>query len=277
MTVRWWNTAPALRLGKYCLLEQINGRPARSLSTQHRAQLQVFLYPPGATVRRGPGSPHYRDFTTTPRHTTLGRTPLGTRSVRCRDLYLTRNSTHTTQTSMTRFVFEPALPASERLQTHALDRVASGIGQIFLYCCVTFRSIFVWSRYRPGVAQRVGRGIALLFYDRGTRRGRVVSSTLRRALSPGKTRYPFYRRLGGPQGWSGRAENLFPTGIRSRTVLTGPLSGVSTKKCERNLYPIGTETSTVAFYTTTAGQNRLIWSSFRFLATMTTEPAAVIM
>jgi hypothetical protein len=26
-------------------------------------------------------------------------------------------------------------------------------------------------RYRPGVAQRVGRGIALLFLDRGTRRG----------------------------------------------------------------------------------------------------------
>jgi len=30
-------------------------------------------------------------------------------------------------------------------------------------------------------------------------------------LPPGKTRYPFYRRLGGPQGWSGRAENLVPT------------------------------------------------------------------
>jgi len=27
------------------------------------------------------------------------------------------------------------------------------------------------SRYRPGVAQRGGRGIALLFLDRGTRRG----------------------------------------------------------------------------------------------------------
>ena len=27
------------------------------------------------------------------------------------------------------------------------------------------------SRYRPGVAQKVGRGIALVFYDRGTRRG----------------------------------------------------------------------------------------------------------
>jgi len=27
------------------------------------------------------------------------------------------------------------------------------------------------SRHRSGVAQRVGRGIALLFHDRGTRRG----------------------------------------------------------------------------------------------------------
>ena len=39
-----------------------------------------------------------------------------------------------------------------------------------------------------------------------------------RTLPPGKTRYPFYKRLGGPQGRSGRAENLVPTGIRSRSV-----------------------------------------------------------
>jgi len=39
-----------------------------------------------------------------------------------------------------------------------------------------------------------------------------------RTLPTGKTRYPFYRRLGGPQGWSGQTENLVPTGIRSRTV-----------------------------------------------------------
>ena len=39
-----------------------------------------------------------------------------------------------------------------------------------------------------------------------------------RTLPSGKTRYPFYRRLGGPQGRSGRAENLVLTGIRSRTV-----------------------------------------------------------
>jgi len=39
-----------------------------------------------------------------------------------------------------------------------------------------------------------------------------------RTLPLEKTRYPFYRRLGGLQGQSGRAENLVPTGIRSRTV-----------------------------------------------------------
>ena len=39
-----------------------------------------------------------------------------------------------------------------------------------------------------------------------------------RTLPPEKTQYPLYRRLGGPQGQSGRVENLFPTGIRSRTA-----------------------------------------------------------
>ena len=39
-----------------------------------------------------------------------------------------------------------------------------------------------------------------------------------RTLPPGITRYALYRRLGGPQGRSGRAENLVPTGIRSRTI-----------------------------------------------------------
>jgi len=92
------------------------------------------------------------------------------------------------------------------------------------------------SRYRPGVAQRVGRGTALLLHDRGTRRVWVVSSKPRPHFTPGKTRYPFYRRLGGPQGRSGRAENLVLTGIRSRTVqpvvsrytdwATGPASSV---------------------------------------------------
>ena len=39
-----------------------------------------------------------------------------------------------------------------------------------------------------------------------------------RTLPPAKSRYPLYRRLGVPQGRSGRAENLVPTGIRSQTA-----------------------------------------------------------
>ena len=72
-----------------------------------------------------------------------------------------------------------------------------------------------WCRYRSGVVQRVGRGIAPLFHDRGTRRGSVVSSMPRPHFTPGKTWYLFYRRLVGLQGRSGREEDLVPTGIRS--------------------------------------------------------------
>ena len=75
-----------------------------------------------------------------------------------------------------------------------------------------------WSRYRPGVAQGVGRGIALLNHDRGTRRGEWSAARPGRSLPPEKTRYPFYRRLGGPQGRSERAENLVPIGILSRII-----------------------------------------------------------
>ena len=39
-----------------------------------------------------------------------------------------------------------------------------------------------------------------------------------RTLPPGKIRYTLYRRLGGPQGRSGRAENLAPPGFDARTV-----------------------------------------------------------
>ena len=46
----------------------------------------------------------------------------------------------------------------------------------------------------------------------------MVGSTPRPHFTPGKTRYPFYRRLGGPQGRSGRAENLIPTGIQTWNV-----------------------------------------------------------
>ena len=75
------------------------------------------------------------------------------------------------------------------------------------------------SRYRPVVAQRVGRGIALLFHDRSTRRGWVVSSTPRPHLTPGKDPVPIVQEAEWALGavWTG-AESLVPTGIWSRTV-----------------------------------------------------------
>jgi len=55
-------------------------------------------------------------------------------------------------------------------------------------------------RYRPGVDQRVGRVIALLFHDRGTRRGWVVSSTPRPHFTPGKDPVPILQEAGWTPG-----------------------------------------------------------------------------
>jgi len=63
-----------------------------------------------------------------------------------------------------------------------------------------------------------------------------------RTLPPGKTRYTFYRRLVGPQDRSGRAENLFSTGIRS---------------------PDRPARSSVAIRTELPYPQRTIWSSFK--------------
>jgi hypothetical protein len=98
----------------------------------------------GATAPSGPGPPHYRGFTITFRHTTLGMTPLDEGSARRRDLYLTTHNTHKRQTSMPPATFEPAIPASERRQTHALDRAATGIGKC------RYSSSFLTSLLRGG-------------------------------------------------------------------------------------------------------------------------------
>ena len=57
----------------------------------------------------------------------------------------------------------------------------------------------------PLQAQRVGRGIALLFHFHGTRRGWVVSSTVGPHLTPGKDLVPIVQEAGWAQGpaWMG--------------------------------------------------------------------------
>jgi len=67
------------------------------------------------------------------------------------------------------------------------------------------RSKVKWSRYRPGVAQRVGRGIAVLFHDHSSRRGWVVSSMLQPHFTPWKDPVPIVQEAGWAPGpvWTG--------------------------------------------------------------------------
>ena len=59
-------------------------------------------------------------------------------------------------------------------------------------------------------AHRGSRGIALLFLDHGTSRGEGSASHPGRSLPPGKTRYPLYRRMGGPQDRFGQVRKISP-------------------------------------------------------------------
>ena len=82
-----------------------------------------------------------------------------------------------------------------------------------------------WSRYRPGVAQRVGRDIALLFNDCSTRMGWVVSSTPRPHFTPRKDTVPILQEAGwvpGP-GWKGGKSHPNRYSIPDRTAPTQTL------------------------------------------------------
>jgi hypothetical protein len=69
------------------------------------------------------------------------------------------------------------------------------------------------------VAQRVGRGIALLFNDLGTGRGEWVAARPGRNLPLGNTQCPLYMRLDEPQGRSGQVRKISPPpGFDHRTV-----------------------------------------------------------
>ena len=66
-----------------------------------------------------------------PDHThTLGKTPLDEGSARHTDLYLTTQNIHQSKYPSSPAAYEPAVPANERPQTDALDRAATGTGDI---------------------------------------------------------------------------------------------------------------------------------------------------
>jgi hypothetical protein len=59
-------------------------------------------------------------------------------------------------------------------------------------------------------AHRGSRGRAPPFLDHGTRSGEGSASRPGHSLHPGKTRYPSYRRLGGPKDRSGQVRKISP-------------------------------------------------------------------
>ena len=86
-----------------------------------------------------------------------------------------------------------------------------------------------FSRYRPGVAQRVGRVISLFFHDRGTRRGWVVSSTPRPHFTPGKNTVPILQEVGWAPGpvWTGGKSRPHRDSIRDRPARSQSLYQLS--------------------------------------------------
>jgi hypothetical protein len=81
-------------------------------------------------------------------------------------------------------------------------------------------------------AHRGSRGIALPFLDHGTRRREGSLSCPGCSLLPGKTWYPLYRRLVGPQGRSGQVRKILPPpGFDPRTVQ--PIASHSTDYATR--------------------------------------------
>ena len=63
---------------------------------------------------------------------TLSKTPLDEGSVRRRDLYLTICNTHRRETYMPQGGSEPAIPASQRSRTHAVERAVTSVEQFQL-------------------------------------------------------------------------------------------------------------------------------------------------
>jgi len=101
----------------------------------------------------------------------------------------------------------------------------------------SYRNIRLWSRYRPGVTQRVGRGIALLFHEPGTRRGWVISSTLRPHFTPGKDPVPIIQEAGWAPGpvWTGRESRPHRDSIPDRPARSQSLYWLSYRAHNRKI------------------------------------------
>ena len=95
------------------------------------------------------------------------------------------------------------------------------------YICIFGTTKFHYLSITQPSPHRLGRGSSFApvegkIYDTLSTGNRPVYNTASRpgrSLPLGKTQYPLYRRLGGPQGWSGQVRKISPPpGFDPRTV-----------------------------------------------------------
>jgi hypothetical protein len=119
-----------------------------SLHCRNTILAPSYIFYGATALQRATGHPNYRGFTIILRHATIGRIPLEEWSARRRVLYLTTYKTHKRLTSMSPEVFEPAIPASEKAQIHALDRAATRIVNVLHSFILLFWWICLDLKYR---------------------------------------------------------------------------------------------------------------------------------
>jgi len=104
MFLCWGNTSAGLSMrnlyqcpwGLFSLSSSLLPEKSTNVFHWNHLSMCVFLFH-GETAPSGPGPPHYRGFTVTFRHTTLGSTPLDEWSNHHRYLYPTTHNSHKRQ------------------------------------------------------------------------------------------------------------------------------------------------------------------------------------
>ena len=114
-----------------------------------------------------------------------------------------------------------------------------------------------WSHYRPSVTQRVGRVIALLFHDHGTRRGWVVSSTPRPHFTPSKDPVTIAQEAAWAPGpvWTGRKSHAHQDSIPDCPACSRSLCRLSYRPTLYEIWKLFNDNN----YTTTVSD---VWTAF---------------
>ena len=115
--------------------------------------------------------------------------------------------------------------------------------QLLQVFCHTFRSPHV-GRFHPVIGYEGPQGeqrySSTLFQASALEGGEGSASRPGSTLPPGKTRYPMYRQLGGPQGRSGHVRKISPPpGFNPRTVqpVGSRYTVYATRPTEVRIYP----------------------------------------